>query len=73
MATTILTVAGTHCGSCKVLLEEVCREVPGVQSCTVDFRTGRTEIVHNGLLDWTTLQRAVGELGGQYRVKLPTA
>ncbi len=73
MATTILNIEGTHCESCKVLLEEVCREVAGVRSCTVDFRTGRTEVEHDGTLDEAKLRQAVAGLGDQYRVQLPPA
>ncbi len=73
MAKTTLTIEGTHCESCKALLEDVCREVPGVRSCAVDFRTGQTIVEHDGAVDWAAFQRAVAELGGQYRVKLPPA
>ena len=73
MATTVLTIQGTHCAACKALLEEVCREVKGVMSCTVDFRTGRTEIIHDGSLAWTALQQAVADLGQPYRVQPPNA
>lgn len=72
MATTILTVEGTHCESCKVLLEEVIRAAPGVHACTVDFATGKTEIEHDDTLDWDKLKQEVEQLG-QYRVELPPA
>lgn len=63
MATTSMKIEGTHCESCKVLLEEVGREIPGVKHCTVDFRTGRTVIEHDGPLDWPRLQREIEALG----------
>ena len=37
---TNVKIIGTHCQSCKALLEEVCLEVPGVKKCTVNFETG---------------------------------
>ena len=73
MVKTVLTIEGTHCEACKALLEEMCREVKGVASCTVDFRTGRTEVEHDGTVDWAIFQRAVSDLGNQYRVKLPSS
>lgn len=66
-------ISGTHCESCKALLEEVCREVPNVRSCAVDYRTGRTVVEHDGDIDWAAFERAVSELGSQYRVELPPA
>jgi len=33
---TVLIIKGTHCASCKALIEDVCRELPGVTGCTVE-------------------------------------
>ncbi|MDD5110483.1 MAG: heavy metal-associated domain-containing protein [Patescibacteria group bacterium] len=69
--TTIVQINGTHCESCKALIEDVCREVPGVKSCTVDFRTGKTEVRHDEQLDWQIFKEAIESLG-QYRVTIPS-
>lgn len=70
MQTTIIRITGTHCESCKALLEEVIREVPGVHACTVNYRTGQTEVQHDERLDWQAVTAAVEGLG-EYRMATP--
>ena len=43
---TSITVKGTHCESCKALIEDVLKDIDGVNSATADFKTGKTEIEH---------------------------
>lgn len=69
---TTLTLRGTHCASCKALIEEVSRELPGVTACSVDFRTGQTIIEHDATLDWAKFRQAIEQLG-QYQVEPPAA
>ena len=64
----ILTVKGTHCTSCKELIEEVCREMPGVNSATVDFKTGKTVIEHEKPLYMKKLKKEIEALGDSYKV-----
>lgn len=64
---TIFTIKGTHCQSCKALIEEVALEIPGIKACTVDFETGRTEVEHEGEVDWGKFKREVEGLG-EYKV-----
>jgi copper chaperone CopZ len=66
--TTTITILGTHCASCKAVLEDVCKEVPGVTQCAVDFTTGETIIEHDESFDLEKLKREVA-LIGNYRVK----
>ena len=66
---TILTIKGTHCKACKMLIEDVCKDNKEVSSCVVDFDTGRTEIVHNGLLDLASLTKEIEDVG-EYKVEL---
>jgi len=68
---TNVKIIGTHCQSCKALLEEVCLEVPGVKKCTVNFETGETAVEHDESVDWSKFRQAVASLGGQYRVEEP--
>lgn len=66
---TTLTILGTHCRACKLLIEDVCKEQPGVTACSVDFETGKTDIEHAEVLDLTALTKEIESLGG-YRVTL---
>ena len=66
---TKLTIKGTHCNACKTLIEEICKEVPGISSCNVDFKTGTTEIEHNENVDWAKFKNEVEDLG-QYTVEI---
>jgi copper chaperone CopZ len=65
---TTITITGTHCKACKMLIEDVCKEVPGVKSCNVDFETGKTEIGHDENLNWDILQKEIENLG-EYKIK----
>src|SRR6266481_6869927 len=64
----ILTIKGTHCASCKMLIEDVCMDHKEVSSCVVDFTTGKMEIDHNGFLDINALIKEIEGLG-EYKVE----
>lgn len=66
---TTITVKGTHCQSCKLLIEEVCSELSGVKSCAVDFKTGKTVIEHDEKLDLKKLKKEI-ESVGEYKVQI---
>lgn len=66
--TTTITVLGTHCHACKALIEDVCKDVPGVTACAVDPQTGRTTLEHEVGLDWDMLTREIEALG-PYKVQ----
>ncbi len=65
---TILTIKGTHCHSCKALIEDVASEITGIQSCNVNFQTGNTEIIHDENVDWNKFKEEVEKLGN-YKVE----
>ena len=67
MKTTVIKIEGTHCNACKLLIEDVCKEIKGVKSCQVDFKTGKTEIGHDESFDLQSLKREIESLG-QYKV-----
>ncbi len=67
--TTIITIHGTHCNACKVLIEDVCTEIVGITSCNVDFKTGITEIGHEENIDWQAFKKEVESLG-DYKVEV---
>jgi copper chaperone CopZ len=43
---TTIKIEGMHCGSCKALIEDVAKDVPGVVSCDVDVAHGKAVIEH---------------------------
>lgn len=69
MATTTVQIEGTHCHSCKMLIEDVCAETDGIISCDVDFKTGQTTIEHDENVDWEAFKKEVESLG-DYKVNL---
>ena len=66
---TIITIKGTHCNSCKMLIEDICKDAPGVKSCAVDFKTGKTTIEHAGRIDLKKIKFDI-ERAGYYKVKV---
>lgn len=62
------TIKGTHCNACKFLIEDIASEIKGLQSCTVDFKTGRTEIEYDEHFDWDQFKKDV-ESAGSYQVQ----
>ena len=64
---TIITVKGTHCPSCKVLIEDICTEIAGVKSCTLEFKSGKLVVEHEPGLDLKRIKKEI-EKAGEYRV-----
>jgi len=64
---TTIRIKGTHCNSCKALIEDVCKDIPGINSCNVDFKTGVTEVEHEENIDWQKFQKEIESLG-EYKV-----
>lgn len=64
---TTITIQGTHCNACKALIEDVAKDVQGIQSCAVDFATGKTEVEYESD---ESLQNFIKEVNvlGQYKV-----
>lgn len=62
-----VAINGMHCAACKVLIEEVGMEQPGVQSITVDVAAGTATIEHDETFDGEKFKSAVAELG-EYEV-----
>ena len=59
---TKIKITGLHCASCKVLLEDVAQDVPGVQSCTIDATTGIGNIEHDDSFNFDALVQEVAGL-----------
>lgn len=52
-----------------MLIEDVCSEIKGVTSCTVNFQTGETAVEHDESFDWQAFKKEVESLGN-YAVNL---
>lgn len=57
-----------HCHSCKMLIEDVCKDVPGVQNCSVDFESGQATVMHDGSTDVAHLKKEIEALG-DYKIE----
>lgn len=66
---TIITIKGTHCNACKMLIEDVCSEIKGVKSCAVNFQTGETIVEHEKELNWEAFKKEIEDLG-EYKIEL---
>lgn len=64
-----LLIEGMHCVSCKTLIEEVSREVAGVESANVDVESGIGEFEHDEMLDTGILIKEIEGLG-DYKVSV---
>ncbi len=60
---TRLMISGTHCESCKALIEDVASETEGIRSCTVDYKTGEARVEHDNRVDWDGFSREIAKLG----------
>lgn len=60
---TTITVRGTHCAACKMLIEDACKGVRGVESCVVDYVSGKTIITHDDALDMGMLKKEIEGAG----------
>lgn len=68
MLTTQWKINGMHCASCKLLIEDVCKETPGVSECEVDSATGLMTMAHEESTDLTKLKSEIEALG-EYKVE----
>ncbi len=60
---THLTIEGMTCSSCKFLIEDICQEIPHVNSCDVDIKNGRAEIDHGPGVTGDEIAKAVNGIG----------
>ena len=67
MKTTFI-IQGTHCNSCKLLIEDVVKDISGVKSCRVDFKTGKTEMEYDTTATLAKVKKQIEGLG-KYKVK----
>ena len=67
---TIAVMKDTHCSACKFLIEDIAKDINGIQSCLVDFATDKTEIEHSDEKALEVFKEEVDKLGN-YKVILP--
>lgn len=65
---TTITVKGTHCHACSELIKDICSEFPEIKNCSVDFKTGKMVLEHDGKLDLKKLKKEI-EGVGKYKVQ----
>ncbi len=59
-----LKICGTHCKSCKILLEDDLGQLPNIKEVKVDWRTGQTEVFYHGdKPSLAEIEKAVAKLG----------
>lgn len=66
---TTLTIKGIHCKACKSLIEDVSKDIKGVELCNVDFQTGETTIEHDESFDLDSFKKEIESLG-QYKIEI---
>jgi copper chaperone CopZ len=64
MPTTKFHVSGMHCSSCKLLLEDVCKDISGITACEVDHASSTMVVTHEDLFDTSLVKKEVEALGG---------
>ena len=67
MSTLQFKVTGMHCHSCKALIEDVCKDFPGVVDSEVNAQTGEAVVDYEGELDKAKLKSEIEALG-EYKV-----
>jgi copper chaperone CopZ len=60
---TIFTIHGMHCDSCKEVIEDVCKELPGVKKCEARVSEGIVTIEHDTPLNEEQLIKEINALG----------
>jgi copper chaperone CopZ len=68
MKRTTITIEGTHCHACKLLIEDICKDIKGITSCHVDPANGQTIIEHGDYFDLNLLRKEI-ESSGQYKIQ----
>lgn len=65
---TTVKIKGMHCESCKLLLEDICYDIPGVIRCEANVEQGTLKIEHERPLDQSVLKQEI-ETVEEYNVE----
>lgn len=63
MRTVTFNVAGMHCASCPLLVDDCLLDVEGVRSARTDLRTGRSVVTAEDRVTDADLLAAIAEAG----------
>lgn len=66
--TTVFKLSGLHCASCKGLIEDVARDVVGVQNAIVDSQASILTIEHDGGFNPEFVMEEIRGLGAGYTI-----
>ena len=66
---TIIKIKGIHCNACKMLIEDVCTEIEGISSCSVNLTGERATITHDTDVNLNKLKEEIEGLG-DYTVEI---
>ncbi len=67
---TTIKIDGMHCGSCKALIEDVAKDVPGVVSCDVDVAHGKADVEHTADFEPSEFIAEIAGLEAGYKAHL---
>lgn len=59
---TKIKIIGMHCASCKALLEDVARDVPGVTACTINAEQAVGTLEHDASFNFDTFVKEIATL-----------
>ena len=67
LARTTVVVGGMSCAACVGRVENVLKEIPGVEDAAVNLATSRATLDYSpGIADWTAIRTAIEEAGYEY-------
>ncbi|KKQ80263.1 MAG: Copper-importing ATPase [Parcubacteria group bacterium GW2011_GWC2_38_7] len=68
MNTFILKINGMHCTSCEKIINMELKDVPGLQSSTVNYQTGEATVVTKSETDKTIILEAIKKAGYEAQI-----
>lgn len=63
MAEAILTVKGMKCGGCAKNVENALKALPGISSVSVDLKTGKVKVDHEGKASVDQMKQKIKDAG----------
>ena len=66
---TTLHITGLHCASCKMLIEDVAKDIPGVTSAVVDSEKMTATIEHEDSVQPETIRKEIENIG-EYKASI---
>lgn len=63
MAIEVIQVAGMHCASCGMLIDDVLEDLPGVVASETNVRAGSTMVEHDGSVTTRQIIDAIDGVG----------